>query len=499
MSRVTPYVKTNWEDTPSTSSPINSIHLNHLETGVKNVTDAVNEMVVEVEPATPSKLGGIKVGSGLSVTQDGTLSANAQALEPATASKLGGIKVGSNLSITQDGTLSADTQQYTLPPATQNTLGGIKVGSRLSVTQDGTLSADSQQYTLPPATQSTLGGIKVGSNLSITQDGTLSANGGGGGASELNDLDDVEVSNPSSGQMLKYNATTSKFENSDIDIPNELSYSATMTILNTTVPPLPDPIPSFAEAKDAQIAAIMANHYAGNIDIHDYWSVGDFRTVNLSASTDYASYEQPAGQLTMILADSEREDLTTPEGNITKAAFSVCILPNLIYGCPLHGNTSISAFTDSDLYAWLNNSDGFINMFSNDLKGVFRLFDYGITGSRYSCKFTVPIDSDFYSSSNPRGIEFLISIFGQTGNVRFAKGTKAAQIAQILGDAYSQSGEYSTMWTSSELGAGNTAEYMSILMEYNNEDDSYVYYDISTHMDYEPYTDEYYIIPYCVI
>jgi len=145
MSRVTPYVKTNWEDTPLTSSPINSIHLNHLETGVKNVTDAVNEMVVEVEPATASKLGGIKVGSGLSVTKDGTLSANAQPLEP----------------------------------ATQNTLGGIKVGSGLSVTQDGTLSAN------------------------------------GGGASELNDLDDVEVSNPTSGQVLKYNSTTSKFENSD--------------------------------------------------------------------------------------------------------------------------------------------------------------------------------------------------------------------------------------------------------------------------------------------
>lgn len=466
MSRVTPYVKTNWEDTPSTSSPINSIHLNHLETGVKNVTDAVNEMVVEVEPAT--------------------------------ANRLGGIKVGSNLSITQDGTLSADAQQYTLPTASASTKGGIKVGSRLSIDANGSLSADDQSYTLPIAAANTLGGVKVGSGLSIAQDGTLSTSGGGG-ASELNDLDDVEVSNPSSGQMLKYNATTSKFENSDIDIPNELSYSATMTILNTTAPPLPDPIPSFAEATDAQIAAIMANHYAGNIDIHDYWSVGDFRTVNLSASTDYASYEQPAGQLTMILADSEREDLTTPEGNITKAAFSVCILPNLIYGCPLHGDTSISAFTDSDLYAWLNNSYGFINMFSNDLKEVFRSFDYGITGSRYSCKFTIPIDTDFYSSSNPRGIEFLISIFGQTGNARFAKGTKAAQIAQILGDAYSQSGEYSTMWTSSELGAGNTAKYMSILMEYNNEDDSYVYYDISTYMDYEPYTDEYYIIPYCVI
>ena len=210
MSRVTPYVKTTWADRPSTSSSIDATNLNHIEQGVKNVTDAVNEMVVEVEPATASKLGGIKVGSGLSVTQDGTLSTDAQALEPATASKLGGIKVGSNLSITQDGTLSADSQQYTLPPATQNTLGGIKVGSGLSVTQDGQLNNDNRRLDsltdtdidaedgqilryiqeeeedgvwrsvgFPIASASNLGGIKVGENLSITQDGTLSATGGG--------------------------------------------------------------------------------------------------------------------------------------------------------------------------------------------------------------------------------------------------------------------------------------------------------------------------------
>ena len=75
-------------------------------------------------------------------------------------------------------------------------------------------SAEGGSYVLPQATQNTLGGIKVGSGLSIEQDGTLSATGGGG-ASNLNDLDDVTVSNPSSGQTLKYNSTTSKFENVD--------------------------------------------------------------------------------------------------------------------------------------------------------------------------------------------------------------------------------------------------------------------------------------------
>ena len=95
----------------------------------------------------------------------------------ATADTVGGIKVGSGLNITKDGTLSATGGSYTLPAATTSTLGGVIVGSGLSVEANGTLSATGGgSYTLPPATTSTLGGIKVGSRLSITGDGTLSAN-----------------------------------------------------------------------------------------------------------------------------------------------------------------------------------------------------------------------------------------------------------------------------------------------------------------------------------
>ena len=60
-------------------------------------------------------------------------------LRPATSTTLGGIKVGSGLSVADDGTLSADAQEYTLPAATATTLGGVKVGSGLTVDADGTL------------------------------------------------------------------------------------------------------------------------------------------------------------------------------------------------------------------------------------------------------------------------------------------------------------------------------------------------------------------------
>jgi hypothetical protein len=130
-------------------------------------------------PASATTLGGVKVGSGLSVTADGTLSATSggsgYVLPPASATTLGGVKVGSNLSITADGILSATDTKYTLPPASASTLGGIKVGSNLSVTADGILSATDTKYTLPPATKTILGGVKVGDGINVSDDGTISA------------------------------------------------------------------------------------------------------------------------------------------------------------------------------------------------------------------------------------------------------------------------------------------------------------------------------------
>ena len=42
MANVTVYVVTTWSNLPSQTSPLDATALNHLETGVKNVTDFVN-------------------------------------------------------------------------------------------------------------------------------------------------------------------------------------------------------------------------------------------------------------------------------------------------------------------------------------------------------------------------------------------------------------------------------------------------------------------------
>ena len=122
-----------------------AILYSQLDTKDKHIVGAINEINKKVQPAKrvgeTDVVGGVIIGDGLSVTEEGVLSANAQGLTPATADKLGGIMVGENLSITEEGVLSADAQE--LEPATTNKLGGIKVGDYLDITSDGTLSVDS--------------------------------------------------------------------------------------------------------------------------------------------------------------------------------------------------------------------------------------------------------------------------------------------------------------------------------------------------------------------
>lgn len=74
-------------------------------------------------------------------------------LPTASQDTLGGVKVGSNLSIDPSGHLS-------VPVASTSNLGVVKVGTGLTVDDEGVLSSDGG-YVLPQATKNTLGGVYV--------------------------------------------------------------------------------------------------------------------------------------------------------------------------------------------------------------------------------------------------------------------------------------------------------------------------------------------------
>lgn len=120
---------------------------------------------------TPALSNVVPVSDGV-LTKKATL-ANIKniILPPATSNILGGIKVGTGLTITTTGVLSVtDFQAYSLPVATSDRLGGIRIGTGLSVDNTGILNLN---YTLPTASANTLGGVKIGDGL-ISNDGVLS-------------------------------------------------------------------------------------------------------------------------------------------------------------------------------------------------------------------------------------------------------------------------------------------------------------------------------------
>ncbi len=150
-------------------------------------------------PATTSTLGGIIVGSGLTIDGSGLLTANPAGLSPATDSVLGGVIIGSGLTVDGSGLITVESQtdeNYTTTE--KNKLSGIE--------------DDANNYALQPASALTLGGIKVGTGLSITVDGTLSASASG----NIGDLSDVESSMGTSGQILMVNATNDGLEYNNI-------------------------------------------------------------------------------------------------------------------------------------------------------------------------------------------------------------------------------------------------------------------------------------------
>lgn len=171
-------------------------------------------------PATAEKLGGIKVGEGLTIASDGTLSANGgetpttitidKALDKTSENAIANKPVAEKFE--QIDKAIENITPYELPKASTETLGGVKIGQGvsidangvISVTGGGSVTVDTEldktssnpiankpvaekfeavdralegltPYTLPIASAEVLGGIKIGDNITISEDGKISA------------------------------------------------------------------------------------------------------------------------------------------------------------------------------------------------------------------------------------------------------------------------------------------------------------------------------------
>lgn len=105
--------------------------LTEIQSKVNGIESGANKYVLPVSSAT--KLGGVKIGNGLSVSNDGTISAVSQTENSYTTSEK-----------TKLSSVEENANNYSLPVSTATQLGGVKVGARLSMASDGVLQADVQ-------------------------------------------------------------------------------------------------------------------------------------------------------------------------------------------------------------------------------------------------------------------------------------------------------------------------------------------------------------------
>ena len=83
-------------------------------------------------------------------------------------------------------------------------------------------------------------------------------------------------------------------------------------------------IVTFADGTDDEITKMIEAHYAGKININDYWAVGDKRTIhhNAMAATG-VSESHDANDYAYVIIGIEHDDLVTPINGKTKAAITI--------------------------------------------------------------------------------------------------------------------------------------------------------------------------------
>ena len=136
--------------------------------------------------------------------------------------------------------------------------------------------------------------------------------------------------------------------------------------------------PTWANGTDAEIADALTRHYNGEIDLTDYWSVGDERVVHLSAIEATEGYNAQSEQdITLVLVNAGGRILTTPINGHTECAFVVGQKDCLdTVGCFYFNSVNAASGwmtrskDSSDIRTWLNSN--YINALPATLRGIFK-------------------------------------------------------------------------------------------------------------------------------
>lgn len=127
-------------------------------------------------------------------------------------------------------------------------------------------------------------------------------------------------------------------------------------------------IVSWATGSDEDIATMLEEHYAGLLDVSDYWSLGDIRPISISSiPVQYVRESQPAQTANLMIIGFNHDDLSDGSG---KAAITVCHDKYLSNLGVIHysGTVNYIKWSDSQRRSWCN--DSYINALPEYIKNM---------------------------------------------------------------------------------------------------------------------------------
>lgn len=136
-------------------------------------------------------------------------------------------------------------------------------------------------------------------------------------------------------------------------------------------PPEPYIPPTWSDGTDEEITTALQKHYAGEIDLTQYWSVGDERVVNLSAMAATGVGESHVAQsVTLVLSNIGGKYLAD---GVTECAFQVDQKDSLKEtGYMNSSRTNAGGWKSSERRTWCNSV--YKNAVPSTLRSIFKEF-----------------------------------------------------------------------------------------------------------------------------
>lgn len=264
----------------------------------------------------------------------------------------------------------------TVPIATTETLGKVKPdGKTTFIDEDGTLHAKGGGVTVTPKPVNNL--TIENANTSVTikwQDPENTVISGSTfstwAGTKLVMKETGYPANPDDGTLVVDNTVRDKYKTTGYTVTGLTSDKQYYFVLfpyntdgvynyDTGNRLLGEPgelkIVTFADGTDAEIARMIKAHYAGKINIGEYWAVGDKRTIHHNAmDATGVSESHKANDYAYVIIGIEHDDLVTAINGKVKAAITIQTERLLYLDTTTEYNNSLDA---SHECGYMNSSD----------------------------------------------------------------------------------------------------------------------------------------------